>query len=169
MNDDPPVSERQEREMRLAFDLRALTAQSDRLLQVFARQHNVSKSELNALRHIAVSESSGKALSSGELRSRLGVSPSAITYLVDRMIEAGHLRRDNDPADRRRVVLRYTQHGREVAQSFFGPLGSHTHTALADLPDQDLDAAHRVLTAMSEAMKDYHDLLMSNAEAEEQS
>lgn len=158
---DIPVKNRREREARLAADLRALTAQSERLLQVFARKHNVSRTELNALRHIAVAESTGEPLSAGELRTRLGMSPSAMTYLVDRMIESGHIQRDTDPADRRRVIVRHTEHGRDVAQSFFRPLGSETHDALADLPDDELDAAHRVMCAMAEAIKSYHDRLES--------
>ena len=160
--EDIPVKSRREREARLAADLRYLTAQSERLLQVFAREHNVTRTELNALRHIAVAESTGEALSAGELRTRLGMSPSAMTYLVDRMIEAGHLQRETDPADRRKVIVRHTEHGKEVAQGFFRPLGSETHAALADLPDEELDAAHRVMSAMAAAIESYHDHLLSH-------
>lgn len=154
---------RREREARLAADLRHLTAQSEQLLQIFARKHNVTRSELNALRHLAVADSSGETLSAGELRTLLGMSPSSMTYLVDRMIEAGHIQRDTDPGDRRKVIVRHTQHGRDVAQEFFRPLGSETHAALADLADEDLDAAHRVLRAMAAAMKNYHETLASEA------
>jgi hypothetical protein len=39
-----------------------------------------------------------------------------------------------------------------VARDFFSPLAEHTHHALADLPDTDLVAAHRVFTALVQAM-----------------
>lgn len=39
-----------------------------------------------------------------------------------------------------------------LAHSFFKPLGAHLSAAMADLSDADLDAAHRVFTAMIDAM-----------------
>ena len=80
------------------------------------------------------------------------MSGAAITYLVERMIESGHLRRESDPADRRKVILRYATHGIEVGRAFFTLLADHTHRAPADLPDEDLQAAHRVFTAVLAAM-----------------
>jgi DNA-binding MarR family transcriptional regulator len=44
-------------------------------------------------------------LSAGELAQLTGLSPGAVTGLVDRLEAAGHVRRDRDPADRRRVVV----------------------------------------------------------------
>lgn len=73
---------------------------------------------------------------------------AAITYLVERMIESGHLRRESDPADRRKVILRYAGHGREVAGAFFAPLATHRHAAMAYLSDSNLIAAHRVFIAL---------------------
>jgi DNA-binding MarR family transcriptional regulator len=100
-----------------------------------------------------VADSAGAPLTSGELRQRVGLSGAAITYLVERMIESGHIRRESDPGDRRKVILRYAEHGMTVARAFFTPLASHSRGAMADLPDEDLVAAHRVFTAMIDAMR----------------
>ena len=43
-----------------------------------------------------------------ELSRRLGITPAAVTELVDRLEEAGHLVRFRDTADRRRIQLRPT-------------------------------------------------------------
>lgn len=152
---------RRELEQRVAMAIRAVGAMSDRIGRVFARGNGVSNNELLALQHIIVSEHEGHPLSSGELGRRLDLSSSAITYVVDRLIAAGHVRRDHDDADRRRVILRYSEHGRSVAQEFFGPLGLHMHSAMRDLPDPDLDAAFRVLEAVQRAMASYYDELGS--------
>ena len=141
--------------------IRAVGAVSDRLGRVFARGNGVTNNELGALRHIIVSEHEGRPLSSGELGRRLDLSSSAITYVVDRLIAAGHVRRDADQADRRRVILRYSEHGRSVANEFFGPLGAHMHTAMRDMPDSDLDAAERVLDAVHRAITAYYEELRS--------
>jgi DNA-binding Lrp family transcriptional regulator len=45
------------------------------------------------------------AITAGELAQRTGLSPGAVTGLVDRLEEAGYVRRTRDPADRRRVVI----------------------------------------------------------------
>jgi DNA-binding MarR family transcriptional regulator len=89
----------------------------------------------------------------------MGLSGAAITYLVDRMIDSGHLRRETHPSDRRKVMLRYAEPGFDTARAFFVPLGMHSKAALADLSDDDLAAGHRVFTALITAMRRYQDEL----------
>ncbi|MGA8332895.1 MAG: MarR family winged helix-turn-helix transcriptional regulator [Mycobacterium sp.] len=139
----------------MSADMRAVTAQSDRVGRHFARQNNVSGNDFHALLHVMVAETAGKPLTMAQLRQRMDVSPAAITYLVDRMIEAGHVRRETDPGDRRKALLRYEHSGMELAREFFSPLGDHLRTALADLPDEDLLAAHRVFASMIDAMSNF--------------
>lgn len=143
----------------MSADMRAITAQSDRIGRHFARQNEVSGTDFHALLHIMVAETAGTPLTPAQLRRRMDVSPAAITYLVDRMIDAGHVRREPDPQDRRKTLLRYEKPGMALARSFFTPLGAELHTALADLPDRDLAAAHRVFTAMIEAMSTFESAL----------
>ena len=137
----------------IAADVRALSAESEQIGRTFAGIHDLSANDFRALIHIMVADDGGAPLTAGELRQRMGVSGAAITYLVERMIASGHLRRESDPADRRKVILRYDEPGLAVARDFFTPLSQHTHSALAELPDADLAAAHRVFTAVVEAMR----------------
>lgn len=143
---------RAELESAVVADVQALSAESDQIGRAFAGVHRLSANDFRALVHVMVAENAGAPLTAGELRTRMGMSGAAITYLVERMIESGHLRRDADPADRRKVMLRYADHGIEVGRAFFTPLADHTHRALADLPADDLAAAHRVFTAVLAAM-----------------
>lgn len=152
MNPDRAAG-RAQLEALVASDARALTAESDQIGRLFAAIHRVHPSDFRALLHVLVAETAGTPLASGELRQKMGVSAAAVTYLVERMIESGHLRRESDPADRRKVILRHADHGREVAGAFFAPLATHTRAAMADLPDADLAAAHRVFTALIDAMR----------------
>jgi DNA-binding MarR family transcriptional regulator len=139
----------------MSADLRALTAQSDSIGRHFARRHQVSGSDFHALLHIMVAETAGEPLTAAQLRRRMDVSPAAITYLVDRMIDAGHIRREADPADRRKALLRYEKPGMALARAFFSPLGTEVRSAMDDLPDRDLAAAHRVFMAMIAAMSTF--------------
>ena len=150
----------------MSADMRAVTAQSDRVGRYFARQHDVSGNDFHALLHVMVAETAGTPLTMAQLRQRMDVSPAAITYLVDRMIDAGHIRRESDPADRRKALLRYESSGMDLAHGFFTPLGVHLRAELAELPDADLLAAHRVFSAMIAAMSTFEDgLVMQQKEA----
>lgn len=150
------MSTREELESVIASDMRAMTAESDQIGRVFGAQHSLSANDFRALLHIMIADVAGRPVSPGELGTVLGLSSAAMTYLVERMITSGHIRREPDTKDRRRVNLRYDEPGMAVAREFFGPLGAHVHTALADLPDSDLDAAHRVFGALTGAMRTYH-------------
>ena len=145
----------------MSADMRAVTAQSDRIGRYFARQNDVSGNDFHALLHVMVAETAGTPLTMAQLRQRMDVSPAAITYLVDRMIDAGHVRREADPTDRRKALLRYEDSGMELAHAFFAPLGVHLRSALAELPDKDLMAAHRVFTAMIAAMATFESELVA--------
>lgn len=152
---DPRLLERSDLESLIAADVRALNAESDRIGRTFAGLQRVSNNDMDALLQIVVSEAAGAPLSPGELAERLGVSGPAITYLVNRLIDSGHVRRETHQSDRRRLVLRYSEHGLGVARSFFDPLREHIRAAMSDVSDADLVTAHRVLSALSQAIGTY--------------
>ena len=153
MTPDEQVPGRDALESLISADLREMSAESDQIGRLFAVSHRVRPTDFRALLHIMVAETAGLPMTSGDLSQRMGLSGGAITYLVDRLIESGHVRRDSHPADRRKVILRYADPGLDTARSFFNPLGMYTHAALDDVPDADLAAAHRVFTALIAAMR----------------
>ncbi|MFD6395870.1 MarR family winged helix-turn-helix transcriptional regulator [Nocardia sp. NPDC060249] len=165
MADD--TADRAELETDIARDLRALTAISEQIGHVFARTNDLRPNDFRALMHVATAEAEGSPVSAGQLSKLMGVSAPAVTYLVERMIESGHLERAPDPADRRRVNLTYTDQGMSVAAGFFGPLGSRTRAALSALPDADLTAAHRVLISVTAALREFYAELPEPGQAAE--
>jgi DNA-binding MarR family transcriptional regulator len=161
MGSDETADGRAALELQVSADLRVLTAESEQIGRVFAFLHDVRPTDFRALLHIMVAETTGQPITSGELRQRMGLSGAAITYLVDRMRASGHIKRESDPGDRRKVILRYSESGLDTARAFFAPLGVHTRTAMADLPDADLAAARRVFAALIDATRRYQDELAS--------
>jgi DNA-binding MarR family transcriptional regulator len=145
----------------LSSDLREMSTESDQIGRLFALCHDVRPTDFRALLHIFVAESAGRPMTSGDLSMRMGLSGAAITYLVDRLIQSGHIRRDSHPADRRKVILRYAEPGMDTARSFFTPLSRHTQAALEHLPIEDLEAGRRVFTAVIDAMRAFQDELGS--------
>jgi DNA-binding MarR family transcriptional regulator len=148
-------------EQQISAYLRVMTAESEQIGRSFAVVHDVRPTDFRALLHVMVAETAGVPITSGELRQRMGLSGAAITYLVDRMMASGHITRESDPGDRRKVILRYSDSGMSTARAFFAPLGTHTHEAMQALPDEDLSAASRVFVALIEAMRRYQDDLSS--------
>lgn len=129
-------------------------AASHRLAHDFAQGHDLHTTDFRALTAIYVAENAGEPLTASRLGAELSLSSGAVTYLVDRLIASGHVRRDRDPADRRRVVLTYADHGRGVAGAFFGPLAMRTHAALAGFDDADLRTGLAVMEALTDAIRD---------------
>jgi DNA-binding MarR family transcriptional regulator len=59
----------------------------------------------------------------------LGVHPSNATRVCDRLVEAGLIDRSDDPADRRNLVLRLTESGRQLIHT----MDQHRRAAIANI------------------------------------
>ena len=86
--------------------------------------------------------------SPGELARFMHVTPATVTRVVQRMEEAGYLRRAPDPDDSRRVKLHLTAKGRRVEGRAAAPSESPISQALARLPADRITVAMEVLEAV---------------------
>jgi DNA-binding MarR family transcriptional regulator len=135
MDDDP---------VQLADLLHRLTkrlrrAQAERLAPL-----GLTPAQERALRLIARGESEAEAPRMTELADRLGIVPRSLTTVIDALEEAGLVRREIDPRNRRAILLRLTDHGaavrdglrdarRRAAEDLFAPLPPGDRKTLADL------------------------------------
>lgn len=60
-------------------------------------------------------------LSAGRLAELTGLTTGAITGIVDRLEKGGFVRREPDPNDRRRVIIRTVDDRRPDVEAVFGP------------------------------------------------
>ena len=82
------------------------------------------------------------ALTPTELYRSLLLSSGAMTNRVDRLQERGFVAREDDPSDRRRVLVRLTDEGREVIEAAMDAHVAALEAALgAALPDAEDRAA----------------------------
>jgi DNA-binding MarR family transcriptional regulator len=85
------------------------------------------------------------------LASRLGISTSAASQQVDKLVDRNFLDRSEDPEDRRRVRLQVTEGGQQIT----GEISRATHTYLdaifSQLTSEELSALHRSLGRVLEA------------------
>src|SRR3984957_13914234 len=79
-----------------------------------------------------------------ELADRLGIVPRSLTTVIDALEEAGLVRREIDPTNRRAIPLHLTERGtavrddlrearRRAAEDLFAPLSAQDRQTLAEL------------------------------------
>jgi len=110
----------------MVHQLRALTVELDLLAAEFAQLHGFHATDLRALICLLDAERAGHVATPGWLGAQLGLNSASVTALIDRLERAGHVHRDRDATDRRRINLQVTEQATELGWSFFGPLIAHT-------------------------------------------
>lgn len=91
------------------------------------------------------------ATSMGEVARNLGISLSASTGLVDRLVQKGLVERGADPNDRRIVCLRLAPAGRSARDAFLKERRRRMQAALRRLPAGDLRRIADGLAALRKA------------------
>lgn len=103
-----------------------------------SRERGMSVAQCFALRLIG----RHRGLSMGELADRTLTTPSAVSEVVSRLVERGAVRRDADPADHRRVLVRLTLDGQRLCEGLEETLPERLVSALASMdPDVRLSLA----------------------------
>jgi len=136
--------------------LRRYGTDSGRIGHAFAELHRLQAADLRALVAIMSAEGNGTPLTAGQLREQLGLSSGGASLVIDRLEQAGHIRRARDhPADNRVVHLRYTDQGRATGLAFFGSLGDRTHAILDGFTEDELQVIARFITAMADSARQH--------------
>jgi DNA-binding MarR family transcriptional regulator len=81
----------------------------------------------------------------GEVATRVDVTLSAASKLVDGLVTRGLVSREPSPGDRRYVVLSLTAHGEALLASARDATRARLGETLARLPDEDLATVERAL------------------------
>ncbi|MFN3741653.1 MAG: MarR family winged helix-turn-helix transcriptional regulator [Anaerolineales bacterium] len=92
--------------------LRVVMRFSMRNLMLYAKEHNYSMAQLNALFRIYHRGSCGIS----ELGEEMGVTSAAVSQLLDRLVQQGLAVRAEDLRDRRNKVVQLTEAGRSIVQ-----------------------------------------------------
>ena len=103
----------------VASELRALDASLDLLDEGVADAFGIKRGDLRAMEVV----SRRGRLTAGQLAEELGVTTGAVTGLIDRMERMGYFRREDDPSDRRKVVVLLTPKAKARERRAFGELG----------------------------------------------
>jgi DNA-binding MarR family transcriptional regulator len=91
-----------------------------------------------------------------EVARGLGVTLPTVTAVMDKLVERGLVRRDEDPLDRRQHVCRLTSDGKALLHRLMAGRRSFTNALLEHLDDDELAAFLRgmeVLMAAAERLR----------------
>jgi DNA-binding MarR family transcriptional regulator len=88
------------------------------------------------------------AMPAGKLAELTGLTTGAVTGIIDRLEEAGYVRRANDPKDRRRTIIEPTRNKKweRKIEVIFTPLHERMHKLLSSYSDSELAFLLDVLT-----------------------
>ena len=140
--------------MRLVHLLRGLAVELNLFGSEFATRNRLHATDLRALIHLLDADREGVAATPGWLGERLGLNSASVTALVDRLERLGHVRRERDAADRRRVRLVVQEGAVELGWSFFGPLIASMVEAMRSFEPAELATVQRFLHGMSDVVLD---------------
>ncbi|MEH1168802.1 MarR family transcriptional regulator [Micromonospora sp. CPCC 205539] len=141
----------------IATNLRRYAVDAQQVGHAFANLHGLNPTDLHALIAVMDAELLGDPITPGRLGEQLTLSSGSVTALIDRLERAGHIRRDRDTVDRRKVLLHYADQGAALAMEFFQPLGARTDSVLARFGEDELEVVHRFLAEMSASVRTHRD------------
>lgn len=127
-----------------------LQAESRRLAKEQCAKHGITATQLNALKLL---QSVGD-LSLSDLSKKMSATNSAITGLVDRMVEAGLVAREQSAEDRRVWKIKLTQEGRAMARKVDVAPWELLQTALLALPPAELEQLIKTLLKVADHIED---------------
>lgn len=136
----PFTSLQQEAELNI---IRTAARLTDALERIFS-PHGISATQYNALRILRGAGSDG--LCRNELRDRMLTRMPDVTRLLDRMEEAGLVRRERATRDRRMVRARITEKGKRLLDELEEPLAREHDRQLGHLSDEQLRMLSGLLT-----------------------
>ena len=149
----------------LSMLVRALVMESNRFLEIFSAAHELHPTDMTALNLIMTA---GSPMTPGTLAKALNLSASATTSVLDRLARAGHVVRDRDPDDRRRVELRVLDAATALAATFFQPLAREYSSAWSALSAEDRQVVARFLAATTSATAQVREAVASDPPAAHQ-
>ena len=101
--------------------------------------------------------------SMGDLAATMGVALSSVTPVIDRLVQRDLAARGEIPADRRVVLVKLTERGRDLAQDLYRTGRVQWQAILDRLSDDELRVVDRAMTIIHRAATEGADARRSSA------
>jgi DNA-binding MarR family transcriptional regulator len=92
----------------------------------------------------------------GKIAELTGLTTAAVTGIIDRLEEAGYVRRTNDPKDRRKTIVEPVRNSKleKKLEMIFTPFHERMRKLLASYSDSELSAVLDVITRSIELTRE---------------
>lgn len=84
----------------------------------------------------------------GMVADAVGIEAPSLVRIIDQLVGAGLVLRQDDPSDRRAKTLSLTAEGRRIAERLEKALAPFRRGLFGDMPQADVEACLRVLTRL---------------------
>ena len=135
--------------MRVMRQLHLVGTKADALIAGVARRYGLSHAALNAL---AVIEGAGGPLPAGEITAQMHISTATMTSILDTLERRGYVRRQPDPADRRRVLVDITPEAQSLLDRVLPAVQQLVTETMSSLDDRALHAVLDALAVTNDAL-----------------
>lgn len=130
-----------------------------RIVEALADRQKLHQTDVEALSRVMLAEVQGAPLTAGALGSELGLTSGATTFLMTRLERAGLVERQRDTDDQRRVRLRLSEAGRQLAEAIYPPILHLSEAVMDAFTPAELETVRRFLAATTAAMTAYRSSL----------
>jgi len=113
-------------------------------------QHDVTPSQVRAIKVLAAHGPESGGVRSKELAERLKIAPRSATEVVDALEDKGLVSRSPDPGDRRATLVALTEHGRALAREVRRTRGVESEKMFERLTKADRDHLARILAKLQD-------------------
>jgi DNA-binding MarR family transcriptional regulator len=92
-----------------------------------------------------------------KLAAALGVTPSNVTGIVDRLLEQGLVSRQENQEDRRQLILRVTDKGENIVTGLRDRRARHISEILSHLTQEELNTIYKGLGILARAAETHEE------------
>jgi DNA-binding MarR family transcriptional regulator len=136
-----------------------LVAEADHFTSAFVDLHRMHPTDVNALIRVGAGRERGEPTTAGWLGEQLGLTSGAVTAVVDRLERSGHLRRERDQHDRRRVILENSPDGQDLVDQYVVPIRRRSEQVMDRFTSHELEVISQYLAATAAAMATHREML----------
>jgi DNA-binding MarR family transcriptional regulator len=130
---------------------RSLGNSSSMLLNACAERLGLHSTDWGCV--LLLNEALPTPLTAGQLAELTGLTTGAVTGVLDRLENAGYVRRERDPADRRRVIVRLVPEEMARIQPMFDGMIADMVAMHRDYSDDELAVIVEMLTRSSDILR----------------
>ncbi|MYM71912.1 MarR family transcriptional regulator [Duganella sp. FT134W] len=94
----------------------------------------------------------GDGVRPGQVADAVGIEPPSLVRIIDQLVAAGLVLRQDDPSDRRAKTLTLTSAGKNIAERLEKALAPFRRDLFKGMPQADIETTVRVLVQLDQVL-----------------